>query len=157
MRLTPAEFKASCPLHRRNERTGCKRILRMANGTSEELVQVRLACQYWCSLALSVNRQRHHVRLPLDVVPLLEVVEQLVSTLDRQSPSRLTMSWTWWSGNSGLTLYLLANLACDSLRRVRIPTGPLSLTVWSDWCRFISDVHSAFIHRAHRQTRRHFG
>jgi hypothetical protein len=75
MRSTPAELKASCPLHRRNERTGCKRILRMANGTSEELVQVRLACQYWCSLALSVNRQRHHVRLPLDVVPLLEVFE----------------------------------------------------------------------------------
>jgi hypothetical protein len=56
-------------------RSGCKRIRRMKDGTDAELQKVRLTLQYWCSLAHTASRQRHHIRLPLDAVPVAVVVE----------------------------------------------------------------------------------
>ena len=45
----------------------------MVDETDGELQRVRLMLQHWCSTAMSVNRQRYHIALPLEPVPRLEV------------------------------------------------------------------------------------
>ena len=52
-------WEASCPFHRKNDSTGCKKSLSVAvAGSSDRAIH---AFQYWCTAALDVDRQWKHL------------------------------------------------------------------------------------------------
>ena len=52
-------WEASCPFHRKNDSTGCKKSLSVAvAGSSDRAIH---ALKYWCTAALDVDRQWKHL------------------------------------------------------------------------------------------------
>ncbi len=64
-------YQASCPFHRKNISTGCKRFLRCPSGDAHDRRIVLRQLMWWCSQAQDFDRQRKHLvqTLPLDEVP----------------------------------------------------------------------------------------
>ena len=69
-------YQATCPFHRRNQKTGCKRFFRIMASTQQAKLQCLKAALYWCGTYHSHTRQRHHVRAPLPaVLPAYNVIK----------------------------------------------------------------------------------
>jgi hypothetical protein len=55
-------LQASCPFHKKNARTpACKRYIHCRGCSPEDRHEMMLQLRFWCSQALSVNRQWEHV------------------------------------------------------------------------------------------------
>ncbi len=81
MRMTPKQpggnggpfggYQASCPFHRKNDTTGCKRYLKLPSNDPAARQLVLRQLMWWCSQAKNFSRQRFHLiqGLPTDQVP----------------------------------------------------------------------------------------
>lgn len=58
-------YQASCPFHRKNKTTDCKRYISLRDDTREERLQVLRQLVWWCTLAPYHDRQRTHLTQPL--------------------------------------------------------------------------------------------
>ncbi len=58
-------FQATCPFHRRNETTGCKKFCRIDDSTLEAKRRAANAALWWCSRALEFEWQWQHLALPI--------------------------------------------------------------------------------------------
>ena len=69
-------YEASCPFHRKNSRTGCKKFCRMTEAGPAARRDTLLRLMHWCTLAVYHNRQRKHLwHFPeLDECPLAHVI-----------------------------------------------------------------------------------
>ena len=55
-------FEASCPFHRKNAKTGCKKYLQLRSNTEHEKDACLRALRAWCNAALLYDRQRNHLQ-----------------------------------------------------------------------------------------------
>lgn len=70
-------FEASCPFHRRNRMTGCKKMCRLTSEDPAHIELGKMVIKNWCSMAQGFDRQRHHMVQPLewDMLPASAVIE----------------------------------------------------------------------------------
>ena len=70
-------WEATCPFHRRNEKTGCKHAKVVNPLTEDQSALVILQLKHWCNAALSFSRQREHLAFSFsaDTVPPEALVE----------------------------------------------------------------------------------
>ena len=77
-------LRASCPFHKLNDRTGCKKFVTLREGTAEHEECVRQALRHWCNQARHHDRQRGHMghagldiaRTPAPEVVLAERIDE---------------------------------------------------------------------------------
>jgi hypothetical protein len=61
LRCPYGAFEGSCPWHRKNILTGCKKIQRISGPTLQDREDALLRTKFWCAQAFTVDRQRQHV------------------------------------------------------------------------------------------------
>lgn len=54
-------FEGTCPFHRKNSTTGCKKIQVIRGPTLQDREDALLRTKFWCALAFTVKRQHEHV------------------------------------------------------------------------------------------------
>eukprot|EP00971_Amphidinium_carterae_P350631 6491656-Amphidinium_carterae.4 len=80
-------FQASCPFHKKNSRTGCKRFIQVTGAKLQDRRDALLKCLYWCLEARHHHRQRWHVYCEIPPVAALPNVQTLWEQLgDMQRP-----------------------------------------------------------------------
>ena len=69
-------IEASCPFHRKNKSTGCKKYLQLRSGDPDELSKCLRSLKMWCNSARLYDRQRDHLshHITIDTAPADEVV-----------------------------------------------------------------------------------
>jgi hypothetical protein len=61
LRCPYGAFEGSCPWHRKNIITGCKKIQCISGPTLQDREDALLRTKFWCAQAFTVDRQRQHV------------------------------------------------------------------------------------------------
>ena len=54
-------IEATCPFHRKNKKTGCKKYLQLRSSTQNEFDLCLRSLKAWCNAATTYNRQRDHL------------------------------------------------------------------------------------------------
>lgn len=70
-------WQGSCPFHKLNERTGCKRFFGFRDDSlAERELKLRL-CKWWCLEGPPCTRQRHHLYMPMNIddTPSMEFLD----------------------------------------------------------------------------------
>ena len=68
-------FEGTCPFHKRNNVTGCKKYVSIKGPGDEPRDKAFRQVLYWCCQAHDVSRQREHLRVPLEPVPDMAVLQ----------------------------------------------------------------------------------
>ena len=90
-------IEASCPWHRKNDKTGCKKLFKLNDPSAEARSASILLAKYWCSLARSAERQWEHVfNVDLSACPDEESVE-LLRIDDRPPPGSVVADDTYYA------------------------------------------------------------
>ena len=73
-------FEASCPFHRKNDKTGCKRMFRIWGDRPEDVDRAHMAARWWCARAKDHDRQWYHMRAPIDydILPVREMIDAAI-------------------------------------------------------------------------------
>ena len=81
--LRHGAIEASCPLHARNAKTGCKKLISCKDRTPESAIEAANIARWWCIQGLKVQRQWEHVfETPLSPCPsVAEISAMLVSEM----------------------------------------------------------------------------
>lgn len=96
-RLTPkpptatdrfGRWEASCPFHRKNTRTGCKKSDMVLGGTQEDQERSLWRLKHWCNSALHFTRQHQHVYYTVhdDNCPAPAITTSQMIPADRKPP-----------------------------------------------------------------------
>lgn len=62
-------YQVNCPFHAKSKVSGCKRTLKIPSPSRAEQLSTLRRLMFWCARATTCQRQRVHMRLPLDPVP----------------------------------------------------------------------------------------
>jgi hypothetical protein len=54
-------LQAECPLHRKNDKTRCKKLWPLAGNDEASFKEARRCLMFWCLHGLALNRQRDHI------------------------------------------------------------------------------------------------
>lgn len=70
-------IEASCPFHRKNEKTGCKKYLQLRSDQPDEFSKCLRSLKMWCNSAASYERQRDHLahHISIDAAPPDAILE----------------------------------------------------------------------------------
>ena len=76
-------LQATCPFHKKNEKTGCKRFLALEDGSESTKQDTMRRLAWWCTMAPDFNRQRLHLSapLPLESCPPWNVLNAKVALM----------------------------------------------------------------------------
>ena len=69
-------WEARCPFHKLNDKSGCKRFLRITGPSPQDQTNTLRRLLYWCSVAQEYNRQRLHLGFlpPLEECPPVALI-----------------------------------------------------------------------------------
>lgn len=69
--------EASCPFHRRNAKTGCKKYLQLRSDSQDEFQSCVRSLKAWCNAATMYSRQRDHLShfVSISTAPIQEVLD----------------------------------------------------------------------------------
>ena len=71
-------YECTCPFHRKNDVTGCKKLFSLAGADSKSKQEALARARFWATQARNFNRQRDHMFMAtVDPVPSLQELEQL--------------------------------------------------------------------------------
>lgn len=63
-------LQAECPLHRKNDKTQCKKLWPLAGNDEASFKEARRCLIFWCLHGLGLNRQRDHISFKFEALTI---------------------------------------------------------------------------------------
>ena len=79
-------YQATCPFHKKNDKTGCNRFVSLGGSTARHRRQAIQQMLWWCTVAKEYSRQSLHMKHPVPIDALPAPVWLLARTVTEKPP-----------------------------------------------------------------------